>query len=103
MSFGRWEPLDAAIAPKGAGCFQVRGEPLVDYPTGKSAMVYYGADDAELAPAVARLRAALSNGERAGLSIRFAPPETSRAPSETLARLLDRFRDRFGAPPCFNR
>lgn len=103
MSFGRWLPLDGAAAPDGPGCLQVRvGEGpsgLHDYPRGKSAMVYYGADDARLAVALDRFRAALAPADRARLFVRFDPRPDGTA---RLGKLLDEFRGRFGAPPLRN-
>jgi hypothetical protein len=106
MSFGRWEPLATARVPDGPGLLQARREQgaagLHDYPTGKSAMVYYDGDDAQLAAAVARLRARVAAGSPAPLYVRFAPPEAGRAPSQSLAAALRQFAARFGAPPLFN-
>ncbi|HZS38422.1 MAG TPA: hypothetical protein VFF06_16420 [Polyangia bacterium] len=100
MSFGRWEPLDDAEAPAGPGVLQARrAEGLIDYPTGKSAMIHYGADDVALSAALERLRAALSPADRAATLVRFAPADGREAPSETLERLLRQFAARFGAPP----
>jgi hypothetical protein len=63
-------------------------------------MVYYGADDAQLRDAVDRFRASIDPGERARLFVRFDPGERA---SERIARLLDQFTARFGAPPSRNR
>jgi hypothetical protein len=44
VRFGEWYPLSSAgdLAPVGAGMFQVRlARGLLDYPRGKSAMVWY--------------------------------------------------------------
>lgn len=43
MKFGPWYPLDdgPAHAADGPGVFQIRAQDLLDYPTGKTAMVHY--------------------------------------------------------------
>jgi hypothetical protein len=102
LRFGAWIALDEAVAPEGPGLLQVRrgagADGIGDYPRGKSAMVRYDADDAALAEALRRTRAALAGAE-GPLFVRFAAPERGVAPSESLRRLVDDFTARFGAPP----
>ncbi|MSP63737.1 MAG: hypothetical protein EXR72_26005 [Myxococcales bacterium] len=107
MTYGRWIPLADAVAPAGPGLFQARygqgSDGLVAYPTGRSAMACYGADDEQLANAVAALREGLDPGDLARLFVRFAAPDPGRRPSETIAAALAAFSERFGAPPVLNR
>jgi hypothetical protein len=107
MTYGRWIPLANGVAPPGPGLFQVRYDQgaagLCAYPTGKSAMVYYGADDVDLAAALARFRAGADPAQMARLHVRFAAPDPGRPPSAALADSLRGFTARFGAPPIWNR
>jgi hypothetical protein len=99
MGFGRWFPLDQAPAhaPDGPGVYQVRlAQGLLTYPTGRSAMVHYGAA-ADLRHAVAELARAHAGRE---WLCRFTEP-TPTAPDVLLAELTSAFRRRFGAPPGF--
>ena len=97
MTFGRWQKLAAATVPRRRGVLQARvADGLVDYPTGKSAMVYYDADD-DLSQALARLGAAVPPG--ADVLVRFGECAD---PAVELARKLDEFTRRFGAPPAWN-
>lgn len=104
MSFGRWYPLDdaAAHAPDGPGVYQVRlAHGLVDYPTGKSAMIQYGAA-ADLRAAVAELARTHPGCEwLCRFADRTTAPEAASAPDAMLAQLMSVFRRRFGAPPGF--
>jgi hypothetical protein len=104
MRFGPWRPLDGAAPPAGAGVLQARLDQgprgLLDYPRGRSAMVYYDADE-ELARAVGRLAARAPTAERARVWIRFAT-DGKQPPREALAALLADFEARFGAPPAWN-
>jgi hypothetical protein len=104
MSFGRWYPLDeaAAHAPAGPGVYQVRlARGLLAYPTGRSAMIQYGAA-ADVKAAVADLARAHAGRE---WLCRFADEAgataAANAPDAMLAELLSAFRRRFGAPPGF--
>ncbi len=100
MSFGRWLALDDP-APPGPGLLQARCKAgLIDYPTGKSAMIYYDADDEAVARALARLCERVDN--RDSYLVRYAPPDSSSSPRESIARHLRQFESRFGAPPRFN-
>lgn len=101
MRFGRWHRLDeaAAAAPAGPGVFQVKvAHGLIDYPTGKSAMIRYGAarDLRRAATELAR--------EHPGRDwlCRFSEEMTAREaadPDAIVAELLASFRRRFGAAP----
>jgi len=101
--FSPWFTLDAeglAAAPDGPAVVQVKVlGPLLGYPRGQSAMIWYGALGrcaAELPPALAALAAALPTRE---LRWRLQATPTPRAP---LAALLAAFATRFGAVPRFN-
>jgi hypothetical protein len=97
MTFGRWQKLAAATMPRRRGVLQARvAEGLLDYPTGKSAMVYYDGD-ADLSRAFARLCAIVPPG--ADVRVRFGD---CKEPAAELARKLDEFTRRFGAPPEWN-
>jgi len=97
MTFGRWQKLPAATVPRRRGVLQARvADGLVDYPTGKSAMVYYDADD-DLSQALMRLGAVVPPG--ADVLVRFAECADPRA---ELARLVDDFTRRFGSQPEWN-
>ena len=101
MRFGRWHRLDqaAAEAPSGPGVFQVKlARGLVDYPTGKSAMVRYGAAR-DLRSAVADLARAHAGQD---WMCRFSEEMSVREaadPDAIVAELLAAFRRRFGAAP----
>jgi hypothetical protein len=97
MTFGRWQKLAAASLPRRPGLLQARlaGE-LIDYPRGKSAMVYYDGD-ADLAAALARLGAVVPPG--ADVLVRFGECAD---PAGELERKLDEFRRRFGRTPAWN-
>ncbi|HTE51803.1 MAG TPA: hypothetical protein VK698_13205 [Kofleriaceae bacterium] len=104
MAFGRWFPLDqaAANAPATPGVVQVRlARGLIDYPTGRSAMIHYAAA-VDLRQAVAELARAHPGRE---WLCRFADPEPGTGarggPDVMLSELLTAFRRRFGAPPGF--
>ena len=94
MRFCPWYPLDeaAAHAPAARGVLQVRvADGLLDYPTGKSAMVHYEYADDVRAAALAYARG------RAGLLARHLIEGDD--PAGIHARLLRDFRARFGASP----
>jgi hypothetical protein len=100
VRFGRWYPLaEAAVqTPAGEGVLQVRvAEGLVDYPTGKSAMVHYAH-----APDIRAVAVALADQhtERA-LWCRHLDLEGERDVDLTAfhAKLLTEFVRRFGRAP----
>jgi hypothetical protein len=98
MTFGRWQRLAAATLPRRRGVLQARiATELQLYPRGKSAMVYYDADE-DLGRALERLGAVVPPG--VDVLVRFAECD---APAAELARKLDEFVRRFGAPPAWNR
>ena len=96
MQFTSWYPAEqiAERAPADAGVFQVRAEQLREYPTGRSAMVYYGSGDDLRATMLAWASAHGFVGAR----YRHADA-LARAPHDALATLLARFESRFGSPP----
>lgn len=106
VNFGIWHELGDArsAAPADPGVLQARAPALRPYPTGKSAMIFYGASDAD-----GTLKAYVGEGagaaalERArtlGASlVRFG---ATAAPRDELARLLRGFTERFGALPAAN-
>ncbi len=104
--YGRWIALTEATVPEGPGLFQVRYDQgasgLIAYPAGRSTMVYYGADDDNLAAALARFRSAVDPSQIARLFVRFASPDPRRTPLSSLAESLRDFAARFGAPPIWN-
>jgi hypothetical protein len=101
MRFGRWHRLDeaAAEAPAAPGVFQLKiAAGLIDYPTGKSAMIHYGAAR-DLRQVVAEL--ARANPGRDWMC-RFSEEMSAREaadPDAIVAELVATFRRRFGAPP----
>jgi hypothetical protein len=96
MTFGRWQPLAEAEA-HGAGVLQARlAQGLHQYPRGKSAMVYYDADE-DLGRALGRLRAI-----GAGRDQVWTRTAACADPTGELLRLVDRFTRQFGAPPAWN-
>jgi phosphoribosylformylglycinamidine cyclo-ligase len=104
VRFGPWQPLDRAVAqaPPRPGLFQVRGQALLPFPRGKSAMVFYGAsaDDQPLADRLAVAAGELARAAALGACwIRFAD---SPHPGVDLTRLLADFQSRFGALPPAN-
>lgn len=106
MRFGPWISVAerAASAPEVAGVLQVRGDGLLAYPRGRSAMLLYAPSGpartlrgflGELPAAdAAALERALALGAR---WIRFGASVT---PEVDCARLLAQFTERFGAPPA---
>lgn len=106
--FSSWYPLtDDGIethAPEGAAALQVkRADGLVDYSSGKSAMVcYFYADEAARA-----LRERFDDeidepGTRGEGELVFRYLQDDEA-KDTLADLLYKFVKKFGEPPRFNR
>lgn len=114
MKFGPWYPLAEAAqhAPAAAGLFQVRlASGLLDYPTGRSAMVHYGWSDSDLRAEVLAFAAALRPRRSSGpasltsdvpLLCRHGEEMTAgelRYPRAAHDRLREQFIRRFGAPP----
>src|SRR5579872_2872579 len=105
VHFGSWHPIGeaSAQAPDSSGVLQVRAEGVMDYETGRSAMVMYACSPPgeTLRGFVDRrggrqLRRAVAAGAR---WIRFAP---AAEPQVELDRLLRGFVERFGSPPISN-
>lgn len=102
MRFGPWYPLGEAgdHAPAGQGVLQVRlATGLVDYPTGKSAMVWY-----EHAPDV-RERALALAATHAGADLlcrHLVEIDASIDLGAFYAKLRTEFVRRFGALPAFD-
>ena len=96
MTFGTWRALATASPPRKPGLMQARTADLIEYPRGKSAMVYYDGDD-DLSQAFARLGARVPPG--ADVRVRFGECSD---PHPQLLRKLDEFRRRFGALPAWN-
>jgi hypothetical protein len=105
VKFGDWLAIDnaAAEAPDAPGVLQSRADDLLEYPTGRSAMVLYAHS-----PSLGSLREFINGSGASDLAraresgarwVRFA--ETSE-PEASFERLLDHFVERFGAPPVAN-
>ena len=78
MTFGRWQKLAVATMPRRRGVLQARlADGLNDYPSGKSAMVYYDGGD-DLARALERLGAVVPPG--ADVLVRFGAPPAWNVP-----------------------
>lgn len=91
----------ARLAPDDPGVFQVRQEQLIEYPSGRSAMIHYGAADnlrAELLRWVSALMAE-DSGRILALRFRHCDELGHMSPQDALAKLLGRFESRFGAEP----
>lgn len=103
MRFCPWYPLAdaAAHAPQGEGVLQVRlAQGLLDYPTGKSAMVHYAHAVNVRAHAT---QLAMQHIGRALLCrhLEIEPGETV-DPGAFHAKVRDEFVRRFGCPPSFD-
>jgi hypothetical protein len=95
IGFSRWQPGERIDdAPEAAGVFQIKVQQLLAYPSGKSAMIYYGSGD-NLRAALTRIAPSLA---RFG-AIVWRVFETPHHAAE-LARHLKQFSDRFGALPA---
>lgn len=102
MTFGRWYALAeaAAHAPGQPGIFQIRvAKGLLDYPRGKSAMLYYGwADDLG-----ARVTAFAHSHPGADWLCRHTIEMTKHEADnlhQTFEQLVSQFERRFGTPPA---
>jgi hypothetical protein len=100
VRFGPWYPLAeaAAHAPATEGVLQLRlVEGLLDYPTGKSAMVHYAHVPDVRAAAIALQRTFVGYA----LLCRHLDPEGETVDLGAFhARVLDEFVRRFGAEPA---
>jgi hypothetical protein len=105
VHFGAWHPIAEAstAAPERSGVLQARAEGVMDYETGRSAMVFYACSPPgeTLRGFVEgrgsrQLRRAMAAGAR---WIRFAEVVE---PTDELDRLLKGFIERFGSPPISN-
>jgi hypothetical protein len=105
VHFGAWHPINEAgvNAPESAGVLQARAEGIMDYATGRSAMVLYACSPpGETLRGFVGGRGArqLRRAEAAGARwIRFAEAPD---PSGELERLLRTFQERFGSLPINN-
>jgi hypothetical protein len=105
VRFCPWYPLPEADghAPASAGVFQVRvADGLLDYPTGKSAMIHYEAAG-DVRAAIGEFRAAIG-GRAAGWLCRHtvemtADEATGSAAVAFCQRLVREFTARFGVAP----
>lgn len=107
IGFSSWYPLTdegiAEHAPKGPAAIQVRrADGLVDYPSGKSAMVWYG----YLEEVEETLREVFADeidepGARGHGPLQFRYM-TGEGALEDLEKVADKFARRFGGSPVFN-
>jgi alkanesulfonate monooxygenase SsuD/methylene tetrahydromethanopterin reductase-like flavin-dependent oxidoreductase (luciferase family) len=82
---------------------QVRGDDLLVFPRGKSAMILYAASAAgETLHDFVRARGATALERAATLAACWVRFGESPTPEAALARLLDQFCERFGGPPPAN-
>ena len=99
--FGRWHPLAEAAshAPDTPGIFQVRqAKGLIDYPRGKSAMLYYGCAE-DLGAAIDTYASRHSDADwLCRHTIEMTEHETDNL-SQTFDRLVGQFELRFGLRP----
>lgn len=101
MRFCPWYPIEVGAdrAPATPGVLQVKiGSGLLDYPTGKSAMVYYAAARDVRAEVIAFARERARPGWLCRHTIEMSAAETEDVEA-LLARLLRDFRARFGSAP----
>ena len=95
-AFVHWYPLQSAdCVPEEPGVYQIRVRSgLLEYPTGKSAMVNYGAAD--------NLRAAVAEqAERADAHVFLCRHKVVSDPEQSLNELTQRFAKRFGQIPSW--
>lgn len=97
-AFSHWLPLTTATpdeVPDAPGMVQIKlSSGLVDYPSGRSAMVVYRAGPS--CRAVATTLYQELPWSTLGLALRYRLTD---APEALMARLHGRFVERFGAPP----
>jgi hypothetical protein len=92
-----------ALAPDWSGVLQVRGDALQTLPRGKSAMILYAASaPGETLQSFVRAAGADALDRARGLGASLVRFGESSTPASDLHRLLDQFRERFGAPPPAN-
>jgi hypothetical protein len=101
MRFGRWHRLEeaAAAAPPGPGIYQIKvASGLLRYPTGKSAMIHYGAAS-DVSRAVAKFAARYPGRNWLCRFAEGLAPREQGDPDAILSDLLANFRRRFGSAP----
>lgn len=101
MQFGRWYPLARAAdhAPATPGVYQVRTRlGLLDYPRGKSAMVWYAAAG-DVRAAACALAAAHPGADWLCRHLEDATADAADA-GRVAAKLIRDFTNRFGSPPA---
>ena len=110
--FSSWFPLTEegveSHAPAGASAVQIkRADGLVDYPSGKSAMVcYFYAGDRTADALHKRFGDEIEQPGVRGhgeLRFRYMAPDQADDIKEILAERLFKFVQKFGEPPLFNR
>ena len=103
VRFCPWYPLGEAgnHAPAGEGVLQIRlAEGLLDYPSGKSAMVHYE-HAADVRASATRLAA--DHADRALLCRHLEIEDTAAVDLAAFhAKVRDEFIRRFGCPPTFS-
>jgi len=110
IGFSSWYPLsDEGLkehGPREAAAIQIRRqEGLVDYPSGKSAMVWYGYSDDD---AVAMLREVFGDelteaGARGFGPLQFRYMTGDKGGRQSLEKVARKFVGRFGRAPILNR
>jgi len=102
MTFGRWQPLAQAAGHASArpGIFQVRQtKGLIEYPRGKSAMLYYECTD-DLTVAIAAYAARHPDADwLCRHTVEMTEHEAANL-SQTFDRLIGQFESRFGKRPA---
>lgn len=101
MKFGRWYALDeaAASAPASPGVYQLRlREGLIDYPTGKSAMVHYGSSDNVRAALIELAETLDPRDLLARHTIEMSAREAA-DPAAAAQSVIESFERRFGSVP----
>lgn len=101
MRFVSWYPLAEAgeHAPPTPGVFQIRVRAgLVDYPRGKSAMIYYGWGREVRAAATAFLAAHPGADWLCRHAVQMSEWELDH-PAAVAGQFVERFEARFGSPP----
>lgn len=104
MEFGRWNalsPKGLLEAPEGPAAVQLRCDPLLPYPTGQSAMVFYFYADNDARAALGRVfhDELLRPGVRGFGPLRFRVLPGGDEARIALERLFERFVELFGTMP----